>query len=80
MGLTYSELEKLALELDRGDREQLLGALVKSLRDGLPGSSQPRLREEWGREVERRVAAWDDGDTATVDAAALLASLRRRVS
>lgn len=70
----YRELERMALQLDEADRERLLDALMESL-----AGSEPALSEEWSREIERRVAAFDSGNNATVSAEALLSELRQRL-
>lgn len=74
MASHYSELEKMALQLDEFERERLLDTLADSLT-----GKRDILTPEWTCEVEHRIDEWESGDRATIEAVPFLENLRRQV-
>jgi putative addiction module component (TIGR02574 family) len=51
------ELLQQALQLPEEDRERIADSLLRSL----PGSDETTFEEEWGPEIQRRIAEIDEG-------------------
>lgn len=73
MSALLAELEQQACTLLPEERAQLAEVLLESLHD----SSLSEIESEWGREIEKRVAAFDRGELQTYPAEDVFAEARR---
>lgn len=67
------ELEQQACALPPDERAHLAEVLLESLRE----SPLAAIEEEWAREIERRVAAFDHGELQACPAEEVFAEARR---
>jgi len=72
MAHTYTELEREARLLSPDERAQLVDALLDSLRE----TRVAEVEAAWAVEIERRVAAYERGDTKLVPAEDVFAKAR----
>lgn len=71
------QIVKEALSLPPEDRVFVADALEQSLSSG--GFASPEIADAWAEEIARRLAAFDRGETAAVDADLALDRLRQRL-
>ena len=72
MAHTYTELEREARLLSPDERAQLVDALLDSLHEGKVGE----VEAAWAVEIERRVAAYEQGDAKLIPAEDVFAKAR----
>ena len=72
MSQTYARLEHEARLLSAEERSQLVDALLESLREG----KIAEVEAAWEVEIERRVAAYERGETKLVPAKEVFAKAR----
>ena len=72
------QIVEQALSLAPEDRAYVADALEQSLTSG--GFASPEIAEAWAEEIERRLAAYDRGETKAVDADVALDRLRRQLA
>lgn len=70
---TVEEIAARALELSTADRLYLADLLDVSLVDA-------GVSEAWAIELERRLSAYDRGETVSIDASDLVERVRRKLS
>jgi putative addiction module component (TIGR02574 family) len=73
MPTSYRELEEQVLALSLDDRTKLVHTVPESLHP-----VDPAHEAIWADEVERRIAAYDRGETEAYDADEVFAEIRRR--
>ena len=73
MSPLLAKLEQQARTLPPAERAQLIEVLLDSLRE----TSVPEIEAEWEREIERRVAALETGESQTSAAEEVFAHARR---
>ena len=71
------QIAQQALALPPEDRTYLADVLEQSLTHG--EFATPEIAAEWGAEIDRRLAAYDRGETQGVDAQTALERLRARL-
>jgi hypothetical protein len=76
--LAREELLEQALALEADDRAFVADALEQSLTTG-PGVT-PEIAAAWSREIDRRIAAYDQGQTTSVDFDTALNHLRQALA
>ena len=67
------ELSARAKSLSPEERAQLAEILLESLEDAMP----PELDAEWEREISKRVAAYERGESVVYEAEDVFAEARR---
>lgn len=72
---TRDAIAQQALALPPEDRAYVADLLEGSLHDD--GFSNPGIAEAWSREIERRVQAYDRGETTAIDFDAALDQVRQ---
>ncbi len=72
------QLAQQVLALPPEDRTFLADVLEQSMTSG--EFSTPELATEWAAEIDRRIAAYDRGETLGVDAATALERIRGRLA
>ena len=72
MAQTYTELEREARLLSPDEKAQLVDALLDSLRE----IKLADIETAWGVEIDRRVAAYERGDTKLVPSEDVFAKAR----
>ncbi len=75
MSATLAELVRQARTLSPEERARLAEVLLESLHD----TSLSEIEREWEKEIARRVAAYDAGDTQIHSAEDVFAEARRLV-
>ena len=73
MAASLSELERQAQSLSADDRARLAEMLLESLQ----GTRLSDVEAAWKQEIEKRVAAFDRGDSPTFPAEDVFAEARR---
>lgn len=73
MSTLLATLEQQARALAPDERARLAEVLLESLHD----SPLPEIEAEWQREIEKRVAAYDRGETQVYVAEEVFAAARR---
>lgn len=73
MSVLLAELEQQARTLSPEERAHLAEVLLESLHD----ASLSEIETEWQQEIEKRVAAYDRGETQTYPAEDVFAEARR---
>lgn len=73
MSTLLTTLEQQARALAPDERARLAEVLLESLHD----SPLPEIEAEWQREIEKRVAAYDRGETQVYTAEEVFAAARR---
>lgn len=73
MSALLAELEQQACTLLPEERAQLVEVLLESLHD----SALSEIETAWEQEIEKRVAAFDKGETQTFPAEEVFAEARR---
>jgi len=74
--LTETELLEHVLELSATQRAAIAQRLLESLE---PQDADPDAERAWADEIERRVAAYDRGETASVDAGEAIDRIRQEL-
>lgn len=74
MSATPEAVEAAALQLNTGERLQLIERLIDSL------LLEPALHADWNAEIARRLAELDAGLVKTIPAEAVFARLRARTA
>lgn len=72
------EIAQQALALPPEDRTYLADLLEQSLTSG--EFATPEIAAEWTAEIDRRIAAYDRGETVPVDARTSLERIRERLA
>lgn len=72
------QIAEQALALPPEDRTYLADVLERSLTNGEFAS--PEIAAEWSAEIDRRMAAYDRGDTQSGDAVTALERIRARLA
>ena len=72
------QIAQQALALPPEDRTYLADVLEKSLTSG--EFATPEIAAEWAAEIDRRIAAYDRGETQGVDAQTALERIRVRLA
>jgi putative addiction module component (TIGR02574 family) len=73
MSALLAELEQQARTLSPDERAHLAEVLLESLRD----TALSEIENEWQKEIESRVAAYDRGEVQTFSAEDVFAEARR---
>jgi len=73
MSALLAELEQKACALSPDERAHFAEILLESLR----ASTRPEIEREWEQEVERRVAAFDQGELQAYAAEEVFVDARR---
>jgi putative addiction module component (TIGR02574 family) len=68
------EILQQALQLPEEDRERIADSLLRSLH----GSEETTFEEEWGPEIQRRIAEIDEGKVQLLPGDEVMARLRAR--
>ena len=74
---TVEELAQQALALGAEERVYLANVLEESLSNG--GFATPELAAAWSAEIDRRLAAYQRGETRATDADSALERIRQRL-
>jgi putative addiction module component (TIGR02574 family) len=75
---TRDQIAEQALALPPEDRIYLADVLEQSLSGG--EFATPEIAAEWAAEIDRRIAAYDRGETHGVDAQTALERIRTRLA
>jgi hypothetical protein len=75
---TREQIAQQALALPPEDRTYVADLLELSLTNG--GFATPEIAAEWAAEIDRRIVAYDRGETQGVDAQTALERIRARLA
>lgn len=79
MGAMIDELEAQAMKLPLRERSELIHRLVARL-DGEPDGSPEEIAEAWDKEIARRVAEMEAGQTQWIPADDVIRDIRARIA
>ncbi len=75
---TREQIAQQALALPPEDRTYLSDVLEQNWTGG--GFATPEIAAEWAAEIDRRIAAYDRGETQGVDAETVLERIRAHIT